>query len=291
MNACCHDAHMAMLIGAAKILSQNTSLFTGNVKLLFQPDEERGCGAKVMKKAGIMEGVDAVFGLHVWTPEYAGKVMIHEQETMASVDNFWITVEGGGGHSSRPHSTSDPILAAADLIKQLYQVHDRETDAMNPSVITVENIYSGADWGVIPGKAELKGTIRTFDSKEREKLLARIKEACSCIGDFHRLTISFENFNAFPPLINSSNEVSMARESAAEIIGENNITTGKPIMSGEDFAYYLQDVPGAFIFLGNYNAEKGITHPHHNSRFDVDESILHVGSALLANIAVNYLNE
>lgn len=291
MHACGHDSHIAMLLGAAEILSGMRDKIKGKIKFLFQPDEERGCGAKLMCKAGVLEDVDAVYGIHVWSPIKSGEVMINRGPMMASVDNFWMEVKGGGGHSSMPHETSDPLLAANEMLSLIYKMNARGIDTRDPSLVSVEMMHSKADWGVIPNRAEMRGTIRTFDKKVRKEIISKIKNIGKSIAELYGLEFKFNNLYAFPPTINTENEADIARKSAGLIFGEEKVITGKPVMSGEDFAYYLEEVPGAFIFLGIRDESKGTDHPHHNPDFDVDESMLSRGAALHAAIALNYLNE
>jgi len=289
MHACGHDAHIAMLLGAAHVLSEYKEEIKGRIIFLFQPDEERGCGAKLMKKSGILNEVDAVFGIHVWSPIQAGKVMINSGPMMASVDNIWLKFKGGGGHSSAPNETEEPLLAASELVNQLYKMNARNVDTRNPSLISIESFNSEADWGVIPDEARLKGTIRTFDEDVRATIIDEINNIGESLAKIHNLEFEFDNLYAFPPTINTQNEAKIAIEAAQKIF-DDNVFADKPVMSGEDFSYYLQDRPGAFIFLGIRNKEVNSDYPHHNPNFDVDESLLKKGTALHSLIALNYLN-
>jgi len=289
MHACGHDSHIAMLLGAAHILSKYKNKINGKIMFLFQPDEERGCGAKLMKKSGLLKDVDAVFGIHVWSPIESGKVMINKGPMMASVDNIWLNFKGGGGHSSAPNETEEPLLAASELVNQLYKMNSRKIDTRDSSLISIESFNSEADWGVIPDKAKLKGTIRTFDEKVREDIITEIQNIGESLAKMHNIEFEFSNLYAFPPTINTEYEANIAIESAQKIFGDN-VFSDKPVMSGEDFSYYLQDCPGAFIFLGISNQEMNTDKPHHNPNFDVDESQLTKGAALHSLIALNYLN-
>jgi amidohydrolase len=286
-HACGHDGHMAILMGAAELLSQRKDRFTGNVVFLFQPSEERiPGGAKKMIEEGAVEGVDAVFGLHLWQPLPTGSVGIVKGAMMAQPDAFSITVKGKGGHGSMPHTTVDPILVASHLVVNIQSIVSRNVDPLKPVVVSFGTVKGGTIYNIIPGEVSLTGTVRTFDSSiqslAEERLRDIIEETCKTFG----ATAEFEYERGYPPLVNQEAMVDFVLEVARKTLGEDRIQAIDPVMGGEDFAYFLQKIPGAFLFFGMGD---GMEFPHHHPAFDLDERALPQATLLMTSLALEYL--
>lgn len=291
MHACGHDAHTAMLLGGAKILKEFSNEIDGCIKLLFQPAEEIGVGAKSMISSGVLEDASTIFGMHVFPELESGKIMVNDDYMMAADDMLKMKVKGGGGHGSTPHETMDPIFTAIQIIDQIYKSLDRDFDTREPIVFTITKFSGGNTWNVIPNEVELEGTIRTFDKKVRKKVINEIKDIGDTISELHNQEFRFRTKYLDPPLKNSDDEVMMVRDVGNNLIGKERVVSGPPSLIAEDFAFYLDRIPGVFVFLGTKNQDKGVYEPLHSSRFDVDESILSVGSKMHAGFAIEYLND
>lgn len=296
MHACGHDGHTAMLLGAAKILNNNRDKFKGNVKLIFQPGEEYPGGAKPMLEEGAFENpkVDAVIGLHNGqiSPEVKkGMIGFSYGDIMASMDRVLIKVKGRGGHGAYPQLTIDPVVIAAEIVLAVQKIVSREIDTTSPCVVSLCRIQGGINQNIIPDDVEIEGTIRTFDNDLRRYIAKRIEEVVKGIVEANRADYEYTYDFKYPPVINDKAFTENFVKSAEKVIGSENIMEiTKPLMGGEDFAYFLEEVPGTYFFLSNINEVDGEVYGHHNSKFDLDEKEFYKGSAIFIQAALDYLN-
>ncbi len=272
MHACGHDAHAAMLLTAAEYMTQNKP--NKNVRLIFQPAEEGRGGGDYMAKHGAVDGVDMVFGIHVWSRTQSGMFEIKEGPLMASASEFEINVHGKGGHAASPQETVNPIAIGSTIVNELYKMRMLNVNPLENVVINVTAFNSGNTFNVVPMEAKLLGTIRTFSNEVRDKIfdgvkkLEKLSESLGAKTDVKLDVVT-------PPVVNSKKPVELAKGILKRLNFEFKEAT--PSMGGEDFSYYLERVPGAFMFLGIRNEAKNITSPHHSPTFDVDESVLEKG--------------
>jgi len=288
-HACAHDGHMAIIMGAAKVLAQRKKEFKGRVVFLFQPAEELPPGgAKTMVEEGALDGVDAVFGLHLWQPLPTGFIGLVKGPMMAQADNFSIVVRGKGGHGSAPHLTVDPILVASHIVVNAQSVVSRSIDPLKPAVVSFGIVKGGTAYNIIPGEVTLNGTVRSFESSIQSLAEKRLKEiaeeTCRAFG----ATAEFSYEKGYPALVNHGAMVDFVVDVARKTLGEECVKSIDPIMGGEDFAYFLQKVPGAFLFFGMGD---GTIFPHHHPGFDIDEAALPKATLLMTSIVLHYLEK
>lgn len=291
MHACGHDNHMSMVYGAALVLNDMKDKINGNVKLLFQPAEEEGTigGAKPMIEEGALENVNYILGMHVWPELQEGILGLRSGPFFAAADTIIIEIIGKGGHGAKPNLAVDPIMVSSKVIDALHTISSREIDPLEPFVITIGSIKGGTAHNIIPEKVELLGTVRTMEKNTRNGMENRLRRIISGITSSFNAGYNLEYIYGYPILVNDPWVTDFMKNVALGIISENNVVQAKQTMGGEDFAYYLEKVPGTFMVLGTYNEKLGYVHGVHTSRFNVNEKILHIGSTIFAEGAVQLL--
>jgi amidohydrolase len=290
MHACGHDAHTAILLGAACLLTKMRNTLPGNVKFIFQPAEEvEDGGAVALIREGVLKDppVDGIIGLHLINHFPSGSIGVARGTITAAVDNFEVEVLGRGGHAARPHEAVDSIVIAAQIIDSIQSLVTRETDSLEPKVITVGEILGGTAPNVIAGKTRMRGTIRTLTIEMRNRICRLFEERCKKIAGAMGGEASVKIKSLLPPQINHPGLYEVVKEAGLACLGEEKVIEyNRPSMGGEDFAFYSQIVPGVYFRLGTQDEEKGFVYPLHNARFNFDESILPLGVAVMATSAI-----
>lgn len=282
-HACGHDIHTAALLGLAKSLADNRDTLHGNVVFIHQFAEEVvPGGAKAMVEAGCLDGVDYVYGSHVSSWSELGTVLFCEGYAMAAADFFELTIQGKGGHGASPHETIDPIVAAAQFVFGVQPIVSRNTDPIESAVITIGKIESGTVGNVIPDKAHLTGTVRTFNPAIRDMVEQKLNNLCKAIEIQYGAKLEFNYTRGYDAVYNHPTETAMLREAVSINLQDLQVLNAPPRMGAEDFTYYLQEKPGTFFFTGGGNPEINAVYPHHHPRFDVDEqSMLNIADVFV----------
>ena len=288
MHACGHDGHTSMLVGAAHALSGMRDRLGGTVKFVFQPAEEGGGGGKVMVDEGVADGVSSIFALHLWPGLPFGKVATKGGPIMAAADAFEMEVKATGGHGAMPHLGTDAIAIAAQVVTALQTIVSREVDPVEPAVLTVGKIEAGTAFNVIPDRAHLGGTVRTLNADLRQKMPGRMEELARGVAKGMRGDVELDYTFSYPVTVNDGAASDLALGVAEDLFGgEYVLELPNPSMGAEDFSYFLENLPGAFIWLGVGEDVSGL----HTPGFAFDEDILPRGSALLAALAIEALQQ
>ncbi|NDI33503.1 amidohydrolase [Chengkuizengella sediminis] len=290
MHACGHDGHTSSLLAIAKILQENRSELNGNIRLIFQPAEERHPGGALnMIENGALDNVDVIYGVHLWTPLQTGIVSSIAGPFMASVDEFEIHIEGEGGHAGLPHETVDSTYIGAQLVVQLQSIVSRMVNPLDPAVVSVGSFHSGNSFNVISSLCTINGTVRTFSDEIRAHIQKRFTHICEQVGIMYGAKIKLNYFNGYPTVVNHEEETNRFFNVGKKDLMNLKIISSPLIMAGEDFSYYLKKVPGCFMFVGAGNEDTGMTYPHHHPKFDFDESAMRNAVQLLLGMTLDYM--
>ena len=285
MHACGHDAHTAILLTVAKILNAHRAELAGTVKLMFQPAEEGMGGAEEMITEGVLEDpkVDVALALHVWNEKPVGWIGIANGPALAGAEIFNLKVLGKGGHGAAPHLAVDPILASAQIITALQGIVSRNVFPLQPAVVSVCTIHAGETFNVIPPTVEMTGTIRTFEPAVRKLVLERFEKTIRSIAEAMGCQVELDVKRLTPATINHSNIASRVQSVARNLLPDAEVDPANFVtMGSEDFAFILEKIQGCFFFIGSANPEKGLDASHHHPKFDIDETVLPEGAALMS---------
>ncbi|PZF88075.1 amidohydrolase [Listeria ivanovii] len=291
MHACGHDSHTSMLLAAAKALKAVRAELNGTVRFIFQPSEENAEGAKEMIAQGAMEGVDHVFGIHIWTQMQSGKISCVVGSSFASADIVQIDFKGQGGHGAMPHDTIDAAIIASSFVMNLQAIVARETDPLDPVVVTIGKMEVGTRFNVIAENAHLEGTVRCFNNTTRAKIAKSIEQYAKQTAAIYGGTAEMVYTEGTQPVINDEKSALLVQKTIVESFGEDALYFEKPTTGGEDFSYFMDEAPGSFALVGCANTEKDTEWAHHHGRFNIDESVMKNGAELYARFAYNYLNQ
>ena len=293
MHACGHDAHTAIGLSVAELLAGRRAEWGGTAKFVFQPAEEIVAGARAMIQDGVLENPkpDRALSMHIFSNLPTGTIAMTDGPMMAGSGGFTVTVRGRGAHGAMPHLGADPIVGAAHIIAALQSIVSRNVNPMDQGVVTVGYVHGGTAQNIIPDTVEFGGTTRSFREEVGRMLDARIREIAEGTARAMGLevTVAFADAST-PPLVNDHAMAEVVRRHARRLVGEDHIDTQYRLMGAEDAAFFLQAMPGAFVFVGAGNPDKGMTEPHHSPRFQIDEDALPLATALLTASAIDMLN-
>ncbi|MCG0315155.1 MAG: amidohydrolase, partial [Calditerricola sp.] len=283
-----HDGHTAILLTAARILAERRAELAGTVKFIFQHAEEAvPGGARFLVEQGVLDDVDAIFGLHLWQSQPKGTVGVKAGPLMAAADRFTVRIQGRGGHGSMPHETVDPVVVAAAVIQSMQTVVSRNVSPLEPAVVSVGSVQAGEGYNVIPDSATLAGTVRTFREPVRRLIAERLRRVVDGVCTAHGATAEVMYTFGDPAVVNDAAMADLVRRVAEQVVGPERVVEAEPSMGGEDFAHYLQQRPGCYFFIG-MNGEMA-RYPHHHPRFTIDEAVLPIGVQMMVGVALAYL--
>ncbi|RJO97434.1 amidohydrolase [Exiguobacterium sp. RIT452] len=289
MHACGHDGHTATLLAVAEILVGQKEHLAGNVVLIHQHAEEVvPGGARDMIADGCLDGVDVIFGTHLWSTTKLGTIGYRVGPVMAAADKFELTLFGRGGHGAKPHETIDAVVLGATVVKELQSIVSRRLDPLQQAVLTIGTLHAGNTFNVIADSAELTGTIRTFDPLVADQIVSEMERTIKGVCDAAGATYAFRYERGYPAVVNHPAETELVRAVASDVVGADQVFEIAPTMGGEDFAYYLQQVPGTFFFTG---AGDETFYPHHHPKFDFEEQAMQYAARILIEATKRYLAE
>ncbi len=290
MHACGHDCHMAMMLGATRMLNELRSELKGEVRVIFQPAEEISLGARDMIAAGAIEGVDAIYGAHIWSEVDAGTFSAQAGRRMASTDWFRVQVHGVSAHGSMPHKGVDAIVVAAEMVTSLQVLVSRDVSPFEPVVVTVGEICGGKARNIIADSAYISGTVRTWTDKTRAEIPDRLERICGKVAHAFGAQIEFEYEAGNPGLSNDAVCTQVAQGAVEKLFGSDALAEYEGTLAGEDFSEYLRHIPGVFVFVGTRNSEVDAVYPQHSCRYTIDESVLARGSQVAVQWALDMLS-
>lgn len=288
-HMCGHDSHTAMLIGAAKLLTEMRDSLQANIRFIFQPNEENlPGGAPLMIKDGVLEDVDEIFGLHVWPSLPTGSVGVCSGPALGQPDVFELEIIGSGGHAAMPHLTVDPIIIAAQFVNAAQTIVSRSTNPLDSAVVSITQLHAGTAHNVISKTADITGTVRTFNPDIQKMIRVKLESIIDGLTKAHGASFKLNYIEGYPVTYNHPESTETVRRVAEMLVEPDQlIFPASPTLGGEDFAYYTQMIPGSFLFIGSGNAEKGCIYSLHDPRFQLDEDAMRTGMAMHVLLAQN----